>query len=95
MDGPTTEMLLGIAATLATIALGWLKNTMTKKGESEAQADMILDFVQTGFSELLKVQPENAKLKEVYKQFRKLRKMWDDSRVTTEDIQGYLDELKE
>jgi len=93
MDEQTMQLLLGTAAGIATLVIAWLKQTMGKKGVSEEQADIVLDYVEDAFEEVLEAQPENAKLKAAFKHFRKLRRMWDDEKATTEDIEDYLDGL--
>jgi cyanate permease len=94
MDAATTELLLGITATLATIALAWLKNTMEKKGVSEDQATIVLDYTEDALIELRRALPASKELALALKHLRKLRKMWDDDRVTTDDIKEYLDDLE-
>jgi cyanate permease len=94
MDAATTELLLGITATLATIALAWLKSVMEKKGVSEDQATIVLDYTEDALIELRRALPASKELALALKHLRKLRKMWDDDRVTTEDITDYLEELK-
>lgn len=79
---------------MATLMVAWLKQTMGKKGVSEEQADVVLDFVEDAFEEVLEMQPDNAKVKAAFKHFRKLRRMWDDERVTTGDIEDYIDGLR-
>ena len=94
MDPATTELLLGITATLATIGLGWLRSALAKKGVSEDQATMILDYAEESLVALRKALPDNKEVALGLKHVRKLRKLWDDERVTTEDIRDYIDDLK-
>lgn len=94
METELTQMILGIVATVATIGLAYLKKTLGKKGESEEQVDVILDFVESFAEELEKKYPGVKDLEAFRKHLKKLRKMWDREEVTTDDILDYLEELE-
>ena len=92
METELTQMILGIVATIATIGLAYLKQTLSKKGVSEEQADKILDVVEGFIDELKDAYPADEKIKKFDKTLRKLRILWDKEHITTDDIQDFLDE---
>ncbi len=95
MDEQVMELFLALAASVATIGLAWLKQTMAKKGVSEDQADVLLDFVEEFADEMVEKYPGVTDLKAFNKHFKKLRRMWADEKVTTDDLLDYLEDLKE
>lgn len=94
MDETLMQLLLGIVAALASMGLAWAKRTANKKGESEEQVDAILDFVEDFAEELEKKYPGVKDFSAFRKHLRKLRRMWDTSTVTTDDLLDYLDDIE-
>jgi hypothetical protein len=93
MDEQTMQILLGTVATVASIGLVYAKRTATKKGASEKQVDVILDFVEEFADGLEEKYPDVEELRAFNKHLRKLRRMWDDEEVTTDDILDYLEDV--
>lgn len=88
------QILLGIVATLASMGLAYAKRTAEKKGVSEEQVDVLLDFVEEFSGEMVEKYPGVKDLKAFDKHFKKLRRMWNDEKVTTDDILDYLEDLE-
>ena len=98
MEDELLTMLLGLVASLATVGIAYLKkelgSTKGKKSEAEEQADLMLDFVEAFADALEEKYPGDADLKSFNKHLRKLRRMWDNAEVTTDDVLDYLGGLK-
>lgn len=88
------QVLLGAVAALASIGIAYAKRTADKKGVSEEQVDVVLDFVEEFATELETRYPGVKDFAAFRKHIRKLRRMWNNEKVTTDDLLDYLDGLK-
>jgi hypothetical protein len=95
MDPALVETVAAVLAVVVPILVAYLKKTMTSKGVSETQADVILDYVEATLDEMRTAKPDDVKLVKFSKTFNKLRKMWDKPKVTTEEMEDFLEELDE